>query len=110
MVSYLTGIKVSYVNKLFISKYKSGHFLSPHSDIGNGKIAFVLNLTKNWKPQYGGILHFLNEERNEIIESFVPQFNSLILFEVPEKGIPHFVSHVVPDTKNTRYAITGWLS
>ena len=30
--------------------------------------------------------------------------------EVPEKGIPHFVSHVVPDTKNTRYAITGWLS
>ena len=110
MISYITNLNITNLNKMFLSKYKSGHFLSPHSDIGNGRIAYVLNLTKNWKPQYGGVLHFLNKERTEIIDSYVPTFNTLILFYVPEKGIPHFVSHIVPDTKKNRYAITGWLS
>ena len=43
---------------MFLSRYKSGHFLAPHSDINNGKLAFVFNLTKNWKPQYGGPTFF----------------------------------------------------
>ena len=45
-----------------MSRYKGGHFLSPHSDKGNGKIAFVISLTKKWKPEYGGILHFMNDD------------------------------------------------
>ena len=79
------------------------------SDKGNGKIAFVLNLSKFWKPQYGGILHFLDEERKNIIDSYVPDFNNLILFEVPEDhDRPHFVSHIATNIKHSRYAITGW--
>tara|TARA_A100001015_G_scaffold260701_1_gene305650 strand:+ start:1785 stop:2480 length:696 start_codon:yes stop_codon:yes gene_type:complete len=104
----ITNLGLSKLNTLFLSKYKGGNFLSPHSDQGNGKLAFVLNLTKNWKPQYGGILHFMNEEKTEIIESYIPLFNNLMLFEVPEGGIPHFVSHVVPYIKQDRYSITGW--
>ena len=104
----ITNLNLTKLNTLFLSKYKGGNFLSPHSDNGNGKLAFVLNLTKNWKPQYGGILHFMNEEKTEIIESYIPLFNNLMLFEVPEGGIPHFVSHVVPYVKQERYSITGW--
>lgn len=104
----ITNLNLKKLNTLFLSKYKGGNFLSPHSDKGNGKLAFVLNLTKNWKPQYGGILHFMNEEKTEIIESYIPLFNNLMLFEVPEVGIPHFVSHVVPYIKQERYSITGW--
>jgi len=104
----ITDLQLTKLNTLFLSKYKGGDFLSPHCDKGNGKLAFVLNLTKNWKPQYGGILHFLNEEKTEIIESYNPIFNNLILFKVPTNGIPHFVSHVVPYVKQERYAITGW--
>jgi len=105
----ITGLSLTKLTTLFLSKYKSGSFLSPHSDKGNGRLAFVLHLSKVWKPQYGGILHFMNDERTEIIDSFVPLFNSFMIFEVPpEKGIPHFVSHVSPNIKFHRYAITGW--
>ena len=77
-------------------------------DINNGKLAFVFNLTKNWKPQYGGILHFLNTNRTDILHSFVPSFNNLLIFEVPKEGIPHYVSHIAPLVKYNRYALTGW--
>ena len=109
MINKITNRSVTQLSTLFLSKYKSNHFLSPHSDKGNGKVAFVLNLSKFWKPQYGGILNFLDESRENIIKSFVPNFNNLILFEVPEDGDkPHFVSHVAPNIKHNRYAITGW--
>ena len=105
----ITGLELTKLNTLFLSKYKSGSFLSPHSDKGNGKLAFVLHMSKYWKPQYGGVLHFMNHDRTEIINSFVPLFNSFMIFEVPnEIGIPHFVSHVSPNVKLNRYAITGW--
>jgi Rps23 Pro-64 3,4-dihydroxylase Tpa1-like proline 4-hydroxylase len=105
----ITGLNLTKLTTLFLSKYKAGSFLSPHSDKGNGRLAFVLNLSKIWKPQYGGVLHFMNDERTEIIDSYVPLFNSFMIFEVPfEKGIPHFVSHVSSNVKFNRYAITGW--
>ena len=110
MISYLTDLQLNRMNQMFLSKYNSGSFLAPHSDIGNGKVAFIINLTKNWKPQYGGILHFLNKSRNKIIKSLVPSFNNLVIFFIPNEGIPHFVSHIVPGIKKNRYAITGWLS
>jgi Rps23 Pro-64 3,4-dihydroxylase Tpa1-like proline 4-hydroxylase len=51
----------------------------------------------------------MNDNRTDIIDSFVPLFNSFIIFKVPtESGIPHFVSHVSPNVKFSRYAITGW--
>lgn len=105
----ITGLGLTKLTTLFLSKYKSGSFLSPHSDKGNGRLAFVINLSKFWKPQYGGVLHFMNEERTEIIESFVPSFNTFFIFEIPsDKGISHFVSHVSPNVKHNRYAVTGW--
>lgn len=105
----ITGLELKRLTTLFLSKYKPGNFLSPHSDKGNGKLAFVINLSKNWKPQYGGVLHFMNDNRTEIIDSFVPSFNTFVIFEVPtNKGIPHFVSHVSPNIKYSRYAISGW--
>ena len=109
ILNEITGLNLKGLTTLFLSKYKSGNFLSPHSDKGNGRLAFIINLTKFWKPQYGGNLHFMNAERTEIIDTFVPEFNNLVIFNVPEgEGIPHFVSHIVPNVKYTRFAITGW--
>jgi Rps23 Pro-64 3,4-dihydroxylase Tpa1-like proline 4-hydroxylase len=105
----ITGLNLIKLTTLFASKYKSGNFLSPHSDKGNGRLAFVIYLTKYWKPQYGGNLHFMNDDRTEIIDTFVPSFNDLILFYIPpNNGISHYVSHVVNGVKYNRFAITGW--
>lgn len=107
----ITNLNLTQLTTLFLSKYKAGNFLSPHSDKGNGRLAFVLNLTKNWKPQYGGVLHFMNDTRTEITDSFIPQFNNFIIFHVPEEtGISHFVSTVAQNVKYSRYSITGWFS
>jgi Rps23 Pro-64 3,4-dihydroxylase Tpa1-like proline 4-hydroxylase len=107
----ITNLGLTHLTTMFLSKYSSGSFLSPHSDKGNGRLAFVINLTKFWKPQYGGNLHFLNDDRTEIIDTFVPEFNNLIFFHVPEEnGIPHYVSHVGSNVKLSRYAITGWFN
>lgn len=108
-LNQITGLGLTKLTTLFLSKYKAGNFLSPHTDRGNGKLAFVINLSKYWKPQYGGILHFMNEDRTEILESVVPSFNTFFIFEIPvDKGISHFVSHVNPSVKHNRFAITGW--
>jgi Rps23 Pro-64 3,4-dihydroxylase Tpa1-like proline 4-hydroxylase len=107
----ITGLELTQLTTLFMSKYKTGNFLSPHSDRGNGRLAFVINLTKFWKPQYGGNLHFMNDDRTEILDTFVPEFNNLVIFYVPEgDGVPHFVSHIAPNVKHNRFAITGWFS
>jgi Rps23 Pro-64 3,4-dihydroxylase Tpa1-like proline 4-hydroxylase len=109
MLNEITGLNLTKINTIFMSKYKAGNFLSPHSDKGNGKLAFVINLSKFWKPQYGGNLHFLNDERTEIIDTYVPNFNNIVLFHVPKpNGIPHYVSHVSPAVKLHRLAISGW--
>lgn len=111
LLNEITGLELSTLTTLFLSKYSSGNFLSPHSDKGNGSLAFVINLTKYWKPQYGGILHFMDEYRKEIINSYVPTFNTFLIFYIPkENGIPHFISHVSPNVKVSRYAITGWFN
>jgi Rps23 Pro-64 3,4-dihydroxylase Tpa1-like proline 4-hydroxylase len=108
IIEQITGDRPMKYSQLFLSQYKKGCFLAPHSDINRGKWAFVLNMTKDWKPQYGGVLHFLDDNRENIIDSYVPKFNSLVIFKVPKEGIPHFVSHVVHENKK-RFAITGWL-
>jgi hypothetical protein len=102
--------RISQLNSMFVSRYRSGHFLAPHLDKNNGKLAFVINLSRNWFPKYGGNLHFLNDNRTEILHTLTPTFNNLVLFEVPPEGIPHYVSHVAPNVKNTRYAVSGWYS
>jgi Rps23 Pro-64 3,4-dihydroxylase Tpa1-like proline 4-hydroxylase len=111
MLNQITGLELTQLTTLFMSKYKSGNYLAPHCDKGNGRLAFVINLTKFWKPQYGGNLHFMNNERTEIIDTFVPGFNNLVIFYVPPgEGIPHYVSHVVSNVKHSRFAISGWFN
>lgn len=100
----LTGFKT-----IFGSRYSSGCFLSPHHDDKLGRIGFVLQLTKNWKPQWGGILHFLDDTMTKIEYSEVPTFNSLTLFDIPDgKGKWHYVSHVAPGVTANRVAYSGW--
>jgi Rps23 Pro-64 3,4-dihydroxylase Tpa1-like proline 4-hydroxylase len=109
MLNEITGLNLTKLTTLFMSKYKSGNYLSPHSDKGNGRLAFVINLSKFWKPQYGGALHFMNDQRTEVIDTFVPNFNTFSIFHVPDgKGIPHFVGHVAPNVKFNRFAVSGW--
>ncbi len=90
------------------TRYLPGHFLRRHEDIvEDGKdrrYAFVFNLGKAWHADWGGLLQFL-DHRGDVVDTFVPAFNSLSLFKVPQ---PHVVSLVGAWAERPRYALTGW--
>lgn len=83
--------------------FKPLDFLKMHDD-GHGKIvAYVLNMTPKWHPDWGGALQFY-DNRHHIEEGFLPTFNALNLFRVPKL---HSVSQVAV-FGSLRYSISGW--
>ncbi len=87
--------------------FEAGHFLTRHDDDTEGKnrvAAFVLNLTKDWNPDWGGALQFYDGEGN-IEAGFKPSFNALNVFLIPRK---HSVAYIAPFATGSRFSITGW--
>jgi SM-20-related protein len=90
------------------TRYLPGHFLTSHDDdvVGKGRTAaYVLNLTPQWRTEWGGLLQF-HDAQGDITRALKPCFNTLHLFKVPQV---HSVSLVAPFAGAPRYAITGWL-
>jgi len=87
--------------------FAPGDFLTLHNDFDPQKgrlVAYVLGFAKNWRAEYGGVLQFFDENHNPE-QGFVPKFNSLMLFSVPQL---HAVSSVSRFAPLGRYSITGW--
>ncbi len=88
--------------------YGPGHFLTLHDDAVEGKnrrAAFVLNLTPEWREDWGGYLNFFDHD-GHIEAAFKPAFNALNIFSVPSA---HSVGYVAPFAGAVRCSITGWL-
>lgn len=89
------------------TRYLPGHFLKRHNDLDaerNRLVAYVFNLTRDWHADWGGLLHFLDDCDN-VIDTFIPHYNSLSLLRVPQM---HMVSLVAPWAEAERLSITGW--
>ncbi len=87
--------------------FAPGDFLTAHDDAVAGKkrhAAYVLGLTPQWRPEWGGLLLFHDDR--EVSHGFVPAFNTLNLFRVPQR---HSVSEVTRAAPYRRYSVTGWL-
>ena len=90
------------------SRYRASHFLTAHDDEIEGqgrRAAYVLNLTPEWRSEWGGMLLF-HDQAGNVTRGFRPTFNTLNIFAVPQ---PHSVSYVTPLAPHPRYAVTGWL-
>ncbi|QMW21781.1 2OG-Fe(II) oxygenase [Sandaracinobacteroides saxicola] len=86
--------------------YSAGDFLTVHDDDVAGKhrrAAYVLNLTRDWRADWGGLLLLHDAGRSE---AWAPAWNSLSLFAVPH---PHSVSQVSSFATGQRLSVTGWL-
>lgn len=106
-VREVTGLnEISYADAQ-ATRYRPGHFLTEHDDDVAGKnrcAAFVLNLTTEWKADWGGLLMFVSAD-GHIEEAYTPKFNALNLFTVPQR---HCVSMVTPFAGAPRHSVTGW--
>jgi hypothetical protein len=90
------------------SRYQPGHFLTAHDDTNvdmGRRAAYVLNLTPQWRPDWGGVLQFY-DERGNIVRGFIPAFNTLNIFRVPQ---PHSVSWVHSARRRAAPCGDGWL-
>eukprot|EP00656_Telonema_subtile_P004152 TRINITY_DN11885_c0_g1_i1.p1 TRINITY_DN11885_c0_g1~~TRINITY_DN11885_c0_g1_i1.p1 ORF type:complete len:192 (-),score=25.07 TRINITY_DN11885_c0_g1_i1:10-585(-) len=85
--------------------YTQGSFLESHTDSPSGSgsyervRAFVLHLSQGFEEADGGL--FLDEETGE---RFVPEWNTLVHFQVPRW---HSVTKVTANKR--RFAIYGWV-
>ena len=90
------------------TRYRAGHYLNEHDDEKAGagrRLAYVLNLTPEWRPSWGGLLAFLDHD-GHVAEAYTPAFNALNLFRTPQ---PHMVSQVSAFAAAPRLSITGWI-
>lgn len=90
------------------TRYLPGHFLTAHNDNvgGKGRIAaYVINLTPQWRTEWGGLLQF-HDEDGDVTRGYRPCFNAIHLFRVPQL---HSVSQVTAFAGAPRLSITGWL-
>lgn len=104
----LTGINDIAWADAQATRYRGGHFLTTHddqTDLKTRRAAYVLNLTPGWKVDFGGLLQFIDED-GHVAEAYVPRFNALNIFTVPQL---HNVSMVTPFAVGPRYSVTGWL-
>ncbi|MHB8447619.1 MAG: 2OG-Fe(II) oxygenase family protein [Rudaea sp.] len=107
-VHQLTGDPELARVRIQATRYLAGHFLRQHDDTGydrqQRRFAFVFNFSRGWQADWGGLLHFL-DAGGRIVDTFVPGYNTLALFKVPQL---HCVSRVAVSAGAPRYALTGW--
>lgn len=104
----LTGEPAAHDLDVMASRYEPGHFLARHDDSHGSRdriAAYVLNLTRDWNPDWGGHLAFFEDSGN-ISEAYVPSFNTLNVFTVPQL---HAVQAVAPFAGGVRTSLTGWV-
>ena len=89
--------------------YGQGDFLLPHDDQVEGRIiAYSLHLTPEITEETGGALNIFKankEGKSKLVDSILPEYNSLIMFEVSDHSW-HQVSEVISDIQ--RLTLTGW--
>ena len=105
---HLTGDPAIRMVSAIAVRYRQGHFLRSHNDHASREdraYAYVMNLSRDWLPDWGGLLQFLDPAERRVVDTFTPLWNSLSLFRVPQ---PHVVSLVAPWAGSPRYSITGW--
>ena len=95
---------------MFASFYPPGSYLRSHDDQAlndNRRAAYVLNLTRKWNFDWGGLLVIEDKKRTRVQRALVPRFNSLVLFKVPRS---HHVTPVCAYAQGQRYALQGWFN
>ncbi|MBT0586311.1 2OG-Fe(II) oxygenase [Alteromonas oceanisediminis] len=107
MIRQVTGKDDIALASAQATKYMPGHFLTRHQDVHDTekrRLAYVLNLSPNWHPDWGGLLQFFENDGTPR-DAWSPLFNSLSLFDVRHI---HSVTYVTPMALTPRVSITGW--
>lgn len=110
LLHQITNLSLTSIVSNFGSCYAKDNYLSTHSDGNRGKIAYVFNLTKHWKEEWGGNFELLQDDYSGLKQRVTPNCNAFTLFDVSGSGKPHRVERVKSDVQGKRIAFSGWLA
>ncbi|MDP8908479.1 MAG: 2OG-Fe(II) oxygenase [Chloroflexota bacterium] len=102
-----TGIELAASGDFGSHSMGTGDFLKEHDDDNrNRRLALVLYLSPDWKPDYGGSLKIVDRDGNE--STVEASYNSLVAFDT-RAGTSHYVVPIA-DAAGTRKRLTigGW--
>jgi Rps23 Pro-64 3,4-dihydroxylase Tpa1-like proline 4-hydroxylase len=105
--SRLLGLPVSGVESS-VHSMRPGHYLKMHNDdLRNRCFAFVLYLSVDWQPSYGGSLTLIDRADSNLVR-VEPKYNTLVLFDVT-LGTKHAVEPILPAAEHrARVSLGGW--
>jgi Rps23 Pro-64 3,4-dihydroxylase Tpa1-like proline 4-hydroxylase len=89
------------------SCFLPGHYLNRHVDDGlikERKAAYTINFSREWRPDWGGML-LIYDEDDDVRIGLRPRFNTLTVFD---GLVPHSVTAIAPFAPKPRYTIAGW--
>jgi Rps23 Pro-64 3,4-dihydroxylase Tpa1-like proline 4-hydroxylase len=89
----VTGRVPLAIRQFYVSRFDEGDFLSTHCDPGQS-FGVVINLTREWDPNHGGLTMLLSEDRSRVRSCLLPVRFQLLVFDTSKRLIPHFVSTV----------------
>lgn len=103
----ITGLELAASDDFGSHSMEAGDFLSSHDDNNrNRRLALVLYLTPDWKPEYGGALHIMDDAGGEWIVE--PTYDSLVAFDT-KAGTTHSVAPIREAAgQRSRLTIGGW--
>lgn len=103
----ISGLELGSTPLINAYSYKSGDFLSHHTDdVKSKRLSFVFYLSPDWERRFGGILHMIDD--NGDVTEIDPDYNSLVIFDVAAKT-KHFINPVEQCAgERTRLTISGW--
>ena len=103
----ISGLKLGSPPLINAYSYRSGDFLSHHTDDVKGKrLSFVFYLSSGWQRKFGGLLNLIDSDGE--VTTVDPDYNSLVIFDVAART-KHFISPVEQCAgKRARLTISGW--
>jgi hypothetical protein len=107
----ITGVQGIHHAAIQATRFRPGHFAgfiaAPCCDPRRGRpcAAFAFNLTLEWMVEWGGMLEF-RANKGYVVEAYVPSFNVLDFYSLPQG---HWIGAVTPVANGTRLTINGRL-
>jgi len=103
-LSSVVGQQLTNLVDSYMSKFSSGHFVSVRQDNIKAKVHFILNLTPEWLPQWGGMFHLCSKDFISGVNLMPAKFNTLIIVKNLDKfrSSPYFISHVAPEVEKQK--------
>ncbi|WP_181150012.1 hypothetical protein [Ensifer aridi] len=104
LLRQVTGRKATAIRRFYFNRFDEGEFLFTHTDPGQS-FGLVLNLSKGWEPNHGGLTMVQTDDRKAIRACLVPSAFQVLIFDTSARLIPHFVSMVTARPIAKRIAV-----